>query len=44
MPIQPQAVWASLPGELRHQVAEEITTVFQEVIREHIRVDHVEAS
>src|SRR5262249_50758180 len=33
MPTAPHEIWRRLPAALQHQISDEITTIFQEVIR-----------
>ena len=44
MSIHSSEIWADLSEPLRQQVKEELITIFQEVIREHIRSHHTQAS
>src|SRR5262245_63611347 len=36
MPTAPHEIWRRLPAALQHQISDEITTIFQEVMRGHL--------
>ena len=43
MSIDPTTVWERLPPDLQHTILDELSSILQEVIHEHIRTGHVPA-
>src|SRR6266849_5084363 len=43
MSIDPRAVWERLPSDLQHAILDDLSSILQEVIHEHIRTGHVSA-